>query len=136
SDSQIFALGGEFRSILNGDEKTLMLKTRLAVVFFGLAALVFSIISSDQLVLLARVSFAGTSLMAPMIFAAVLSSKPPGMEVVVLTAIGLLLFIGSLFGLVPQLLIGLRIETFILLSLALVACLSFFYRKITFGGRE
>ncbi|MCB9501557.1 MAG: sodium:solute symporter family protein [Deferribacteres bacterium] len=134
SDSQIFALGGEFRSILGGDEKKLMLQTRVAVVFFGLAALVFSILSSDQLVLLARVSFAGTSLMAPMIIAAILSSRPPGLEVVILTATGLLFFIGSLFGYLPQVLFGLRIETFILISLALLTSLSFNYRRKTAGA--
>lgn len=136
SDSQIFALGAEFRSILKGDEKKLMVKTRLAMVFFGVAALFFSILSSDQLVLLARVSFAGTSLMAPMIFAAILGSRPPGLELVVLTAAGLLLFIGSLFGLLPAVLTGLRIETFILLSLGLVAFFSMFYRRLAIGGGD
>lgn len=129
SDSQIFALGAEFRSILKGDDKKLMLGARLAMVFFGVAALVFSILSSNQLVLLARVSFAGTSLMAPMIFAAVLSLKPPGSEIVVLTFAGLLLFIGSLFGLLPSALAGLRVETFILLCLSLVALLSYFRKS-------
>ena len=129
SDSQIFALGTEFRSILNGDEKKLMLGVRLALVFFGTAALIFSILSSNQLVLLARVSFAGTSLMAPMIFAAVLSSKPPGLEIVVLTFAGLLIFIGSLFGLLPAVIVGLRVETFVLICLSLAVLVSLFYRK-------
>lgn len=129
SDSQIFALGTEFRSILKGDDKKLMLGARLAIIFFGAAALVFSILSSNQLVLLARVSFAGTSLMAPMIFAAILSSKPPGFEIVILTFVGLLLFIGSLFGLLPAVIVGLRIETFLLLCLSLVVLISLFYRR-------
>jgi len=130
SDSQIFALGTEFKSVLKGDDKKLMLGTRLALIFFGVAALVFSILSSNQLVLLARVSFAGTSLMAPMIFAAILSSKPPGFEIVVLTFAGLLIFISSLFGLLPAELAGIRIETFILLCLSFVVLISLVYRKV------
>ena len=131
SDSQIFALGAEFRSILKGDDKKLIRSARLALVFFAAAALVFSILSSNQLVLLARVSFAGTSLMAPMIFAAILSSKPPGFEIVVLTFAGLLIFIGFLFGLFPAELAGLRIETFLLLCLGIVVLVSLFYRRVT-----
>lgn len=133
SDSQIFALGAEFRSIIDRNKKKMMLRTRLAMIFFGIAALVFSILSSDQLVLLARVSFAGTSLMAPMIFAAILSKQSPGPEIVVLTATGLLIFLGSLFGFLPSVLAGIRIETFILLCLSIVAIFSLFYRKSKTG---
>jgi solute:Na+ symporter, SSS family len=129
SDSQIFALGTEFRSTQKGSDKKLMLRVRLALVFFAVAALVFSILSSNQLVLLARVSFAGTSLMAPMIFAAILSSKPPAFEIVVLTLASLLIFVASLFGLLPDVLAGLRIETFLLLCLSLVVLVLLFYRK-------
>jgi len=129
SDSQIFALGSEFRSILKGDDKKLMLGARLAMVFFGAAALVFSVLSSDQLVLLARVSFAGTSLMAPMIITAVLSKRAPGAQAIILTAAGLLIFIASLFGLLPAVVAGLRIETFLLLCLSLAICVSLYFRR-------
>jgi SSS family solute:Na+ symporter len=131
SDSQIFALGTEFRSILEGNEKKLLMGVRLALIFFGAAALVFSILSSNQLVLLARVSFAGTSLMAPMIFSAILSSRSPGIGIVILTFVGLLIFIGSLFKLLPVVLAGLQIETFLLLCLSLVVLVSLFYRRVT-----
>ena len=87
ADSQIFALGAEVRSLLSGTERAVMLRTKLAIVFFALAALVFAIFSSDQLVLLARVSFAGTALLAPLVLGAILSRHPPGVEVIVATAL-------------------------------------------------
>ena len=51
SDSQIFALGTEFRSLMSGNDRMVMIRTRIAIICFGLAALVFSILSSDELVL-------------------------------------------------------------------------------------
>ncbi|KPL16922.1 MAG: sodium:solute symporter, partial [Bacteroides sp. SM23_62] len=76
SDSQIFAMGSELRSLIAVRDKTLT-KTRVGIIFFALAALVFSLIASDRLVMLARVSFAGTALAAPMILAAILQERPP-----------------------------------------------------------
>ncbi len=100
ADSQIFALGAELRSLLVGNEKRNMLHTRLAIVCFALVALLFAILSSNELVLLARLSFAGTSLIGPLILAAVLSKKPPGKEIIWVTAAVLLIFLLSITGLI------------------------------------
>lgn len=124
SDSQIFALGSELRSMLKGKERTQMLQARAAMVFFALAALVFSVLSSDQLVLLARVSFAGTSMMAPMVLSAVFLKEKPGQELIYLTFTGLAVFILSLLNVIPDQLAGVRLDLLILLTLFVVAVIS------------
>jgi len=110
ADSQIFALGTELRSLLKGDEKKVLLWTRLAILGFGLGALVFSIVSGDQLVLLARMSFAGTALMGPMILVGIFSERSAGRSIVAVTSIALVLFLLSLARLISSQVIGLRIE--------------------------
>ena len=79
--------------------------------------MVFSILSSDELVMLARVSFAGTALMAPMIFSAILFNKKPASIIPVMTLIGLIVFIISLFGWIPDLYWNIRIDIILLVVL-------------------
>ena len=124
SDSQIFALGSELRSMLKGKERMQMLQARIAMIFFALAALLFSVLSSDQLVLLARVSFAGTAIMAPMVLSAVFLKFKPGKELVYLTFAGLATFILSLLGVIPDQVAGNRMDLFILVVLFVAALLS------------
>jgi SSS family solute:Na+ symporter len=131
SDSQIFALGSELRSMLTGKERRLMLQTRAAMIFFAIAALIFSILSSDQLVLLARVSFAGTSLMAPMVLSAVFFKKKPGKEIIVFTFLGLSIFLLSLLKVIPEIIYGIRMDLFLLSSLFLLGVISGIYRNVT-----
>lgn len=119
SDSQIFALGTEFRSLLKGRDKTVMLRTRLAIIFFGIAAMVFSILSSDELVLLARVSFAGTALLAPMIFTAIFLKKKPGVIIPVMTFTCLIIFILSLLGWIPDQIFRIRMDLLLLVFLGI-----------------
>jgi len=117
ADSQIFALGTELRSLLSNKERTALIRTRIAIVFFGLAALVFSVLSSDQLVLLARVSFAGTSLLGPMVLAGIFSKRSPGPEILIVSAIGLLIFLGSLLNLLPSNISSVRLDLLLLLTI-------------------
>ena len=118
ADSQIFALGAELRSLLGGDERVVLAFTKLAIAGFALAALTFAILSSDQLVLLATVSFAGTALLAPMILAAMLSSRPPSPLIIIGTGIALSLFLGSLAGLLPDTVASLRVDLALLVAIA------------------
>lgn len=129
ADSQIFALGTELRSLISGSEKAVMLRTKLAIAFFGFAAFAFSIVSGDQLVLLARVSFAGTAIMGPMILTAVLTARTPGREIVVATGLGLVLFIASLVELVPGMIGPIRLDLLLIGGLGLVALASTFIRQ-------
>ena len=129
ADSQIFALGTEFRSILPGDKQKALLYTRIAVMVFGIGALVFSILSSDELVLLARVSFAGTSMLAPLVLACILSRKPPGVEVIAVTALALAVFLGSLLEIIPSTLMGIRLDLLLLLAIGVFTLGSVLYRS-------
>jgi SSS family solute:Na+ symporter len=96
ADSQIFALGTELRSLLPDGTKNPMLVTRIAIMGFGLAALVFAIVSGDQFALLAKLSFKGTAMMGPMILCAILSKKTPHQSIAWLSGTALMLFIGTL----------------------------------------
>lgn len=118
ADSQIFALGAELRSLLGGDERVVLVFTKLAIAGFALAALTFAILSSDELVLLARVSFAGTALLAPLIMAAVFSSRPMSARIIVATGITLSVFLLSLAGLIPDAVGSLRMDLALLLAIA------------------
>jgi SSS family solute:Na+ symporter len=101
SDSQIFALGTELRSLLTVDDKRALAITRIFILVFGVIALVFSILSSEQLVLLARTSFAGTAMLGPLILVGILSEKRPGLLIPVCTLIALLVFVLSSAGVIP-----------------------------------
>ena len=119
SDSQIFALGGELRSLLTISDKKAIFITRIFIVFLGLLALIFSIISSDHLVLLARTSFAGTAMMGPMILVGILSSRKLSMLMPISTIIALLTYILSRIGLFSTENWILEIELILFLGLAL-----------------
>ena len=106
-----------------------MIQTKIAIVGFALTALVFAILSSDELVLLARVSFAGTALMGPLILAAVLTRSAPGQEIVVISALGLTLFILALLGVIPNNPGGVRIDLLLLTGTFGLTALSVVFRK-------
>lgn len=129
ADSQIFALGTELQSLLSGGEQAAMRKTKIAVWVFGFATLGFSIVASDQLVLLARVSFAGTSMLAPMVLSGILMHRSPGPEVIIGTGIALALFLASKLTLVPQAIFGIRMDLLLLLAMSVLAGLSYLYRR-------
>ncbi len=124
SDSQLFALGGELRSILKGDsDKQLVSYARVGILFFAVLSLILAIMSTDELVLLARTSFAGTSLLAPLIFTGVFYEKAPLLKQVlpIATVAGLALFIASLIGWLPNQIIGIRMDLTLLFALSLIA---------------
>ena len=106
-----------------------MIRTRLAIICFGVAALVFSILSSDELVLLARVSFAGTALMAPMIFAAVFSKRKPGVVIPLVTVAALVLFILSLLGWIPDQFWNIRLDLMLLVFLGVFSAVVSIYNN-------
>ena len=124
ADSQLFALGTELRSVLSVTEASSVKYTRIAVLCFGLAALIFSIIASDQLVLLARVSFAGTAMAGPMILSAVILSRPPSKIIVGASLGGLILFILSLLKVIPEHIGPVRMDLGLIAVLTLTAGLA------------
>lgn len=124
ADSQIFALGAELRSLLKGDDKKVLPIARIGIAFFAIVSLVFSLFSSDQLVLLARTSFAGTALMGPMIFTGIFSPKKASMIIPGATFVAMLLFVGSQLGVVPGIFWGVRLDLFLFVVLGAVALIS------------
>jgi len=96
---------------------------------FAIIAMIFSILASDQLVMLARVSFAGTAMLAPMILTGVLTKKTMGNEIIIATAVALVTFILSLLGVVPGDVGPIRMDLFLLVSLGLFSVVSYLLRK-------
>ena len=129
SDSQIFALGTELRSLMKGEERIVFIRTRIAMVIFGVAALIFSILSSDELVLLARVSFAGTSLMAPMVFAAIFLKYPPGKAIPIATFAGLIVFVLSQLEWIPGIILNIRMDLFLLILLFFLSAIFAYVKR-------
>ncbi|MEM1358338.1 MAG: sodium:solute symporter family protein, partial [Bacteroidota bacterium] len=121
SDSQIFALGSEFRSLLSLDDKKALKVTRIFIVIFGLLALIFSVVSSEHLVLLARTSFAGTAMMGPMILVGFFKQESLTKLMPVVTMFTLVLFILAKMGLLPAKLGVLDVEIVLFVELAMFA---------------
>ena len=122
SDSQVFALGGELRSLLSGEDSKMLKIARIGIGVFAILALTFAIYSSDQLVLLARTSFAGTAILAPMIFTGIFYPKAVKMKVLpVATLVGLFILVISLIGWLPDVVWGIRLDLILLILLALWA---------------
>ena len=119
TNAQIFALGTELRSLMKGSDRAVMRNTRIGLFLFALIALVFSTRMPDELALLARTSFTGTSMMAPVILFAVLSPKKPPLAILYFSGSALLVFLLSLFHLLPQELAGIRIDFLLYVYLAL-----------------
>ena len=129
ADSQIFALGTELRSLMHGEERAMMRRTKLAIGLFAVGAMIFAILSSDELVLLALISFRGTSMLAPMVLAAVLARGRLGGEVIGATALVLALFLGTEAGVIPTTLGPIRTDLVLLIGLALFTAGSILYRN-------
>jgi len=129
TDSQIFALGTEVRSLMKGEEKKVLKYTRYSILGFAVVALIFSILAGDQLVMLARVSFAGTAMLAPMILTGVLGKKTLGNGIIIATALAIVVFILSLLGAIPSEVGPLRIDLFLLLGLGLFSLISYMIKR-------
>lgn len=126
SDSQLFALGNEVRGILNLKDKNNLTPVRITIIFFALAALLFSVISSDQLVLLARLSFSGTALMGPLILLGLFSSKPVGQLMIYVSAMALVIYILSQLNILPQILYGFRLDLSLFVLLGFCALVNYY----------
>jgi|AntRauMFilla1563_2_1112583.scaffolds.fasta_scaffold02843_3 SSS family solute:Na+ symporter len=105
TNAQIFALGTELRSLLTRSDAFNMRATKISILLFSVIVLIFSTYMSDQLVLLARVSFTGTSMVAPVVFGAVIFKHPPK-GLLIISSVALGYFILSLLGIVPDKILG------------------------------
>ncbi len=118
TNAQLFALGAELRSMLRGSDRAVMAATRAAILAFAIIVFGFSVVMSDQLVLLARTSFTGTSMMAPMVLGAVSLRRPPRALVAISTAAMLVCFAAQL-GAVPSTIAGVRLDLLLYIVLAI-----------------
>ena len=127
SDSQLFAMGNEIRGLLGLKEDDNLRPVRLVIFFFALSALIFSLVSSDELVLLARLSFSGTALMGPMIILGIFSNRPSGIAMIILSLFALLIFILSNLGWFPKHILSLKTDLFLMIILGLAGLINYFY---------
>ena len=126
ADSQLFALESEVSPTIQTHSFRKLPSLIFAIMAFGLAVL-----SSSELVLLATVSFAGTSLLAPMILLAVLSKdgEHPPLLIPVVCGGSLLIYLESLLsGFVPQVIFGYSLELLLLTLNAIIVGFFYFLR--------
>ncbi|MEN8116697.1 MAG: sodium:solute symporter family protein [Bacteroidota bacterium] len=124
SNAQVFALGSEFRSLLTGPEKVNFRNTKIALFVFGMIVLFTSVVIGDELVLLARMSFAGTAMIAPIVLVGVFSKKKPGVEIIISSFIALVLFTLSLANVLPTEMFGVRLDVVLMAALFVISVVS------------
>ncbi len=130
TNAQIFALGSELRGLLHMDEKKVMRITKIGIFVFALIALAFSELIKDQIALLARVSFAGTALMGPMILLGILSDRKISPLIIWASFAGLVIFLFSLGGIIPGNIAGFRMDLSLFIILSFVALTSYWFGKM------
>ena len=127
ADSQLFALESEVSPTIQTHSFR-----KLPILIFAIMAFGLVVLSSSELVLLATVSFAGTSLLAPMILLAVLSrdGEHPPLLIPVICGVSLLIYLASLLsGFVPQVIFGYRLELLLLTLNAIIVGFFYFLRE-------
>lgn len=129
SDSQLFALGNELRGLLSARKTDSLKAIRIAIISFAVAALLFSLISSDQLVLLAWISFAGTAIMGPMVLLGIYAKKPQGGLMIVATALGVVAFVLSEAGILPAEIGPARMDLCLMILLSVLAIINSIVRR-------
>lgn len=119
SDSQFFALGSEINNALGRFSRKLKVSpivfVKLVILVFCIASFIVAMKSSQGIISLAVAGFMGTALMAPMVLTAILcKGRSFNSLIPVVTVISLIVFLLSLFGLVPKMIMGLRIDLILL----------------------
>jgi SSS family solute:Na+ symporter len=132
TNAQIFALGNELRSLLKGEEKKVMRITRISLFFFAAVVMVFSTLMSNELALLARVSFTGTAMMAPVVLMAVISKKKPSRGIILISFLAFIIYLLSVVGVMPDSLGALRLDLSLYLFL-IVSVLALLLLKKVIG---
>ncbi|HVX51587.1 MAG TPA: hypothetical protein VHB48_15605, partial [Chitinophagaceae bacterium] len=105
-------------------------KVKLSLVLFATVTFIAAITVSDHLALLSKTSFSGTAMMAPLVITAVLCKRKPGGEIIVFTAIALVVFLLSLAGKIPAQVAGINIELWLFGMLTVLAFVSAVLRRI------
>ncbi len=131
TDSQLFALGNE-ASIFLENNKNVQRNTKILILLFAIASLLFSIYSDTGLVQLARLSFTGTAILAPMILLSIYSKKEVKLSLLtpIMTLICLVFFVYSVFIADNFTKIkDIRVDLVIYIILTITALINYFYSK-------
>lgn len=134
ADSQLLALGTEFEGAFPKRATHTLTRTKLVILIFAILATALALVSTDQLVMLARVSFAGTAMIAPMVLAAVLKRRQPGVDIPLMALAALAVFLLSNLGVLPANVAGLRLDLATLITVTAFTLLSSFVRRRVGGG--
>ena len=124
ADSQIFSLSSEVQSgtkIISPKNK--VISHRSIFLIFAVVCFVLSLLATSEIVALARVSFAGTAILGPMIVLAIASDNKPSKLTPYVAAVCLILFLTSSFGFLPKNFEGLRLDLGLFMATTLVAIL-------------
>ena len=131
TNAQIFALGNELRSLLKGEEKRAMRITRISLFFFAAVVMVFSTLMSDELALLARVSFTGTAMMAPIVLMAVIKKGRPPRVVILISFLAFITYLLSLAAIIPDHVGALRLDLALYLFLVISVLATNLIKKLS-----
>ena len=102
ADSQLYAIGSESQSInADGDKEYSIFRTKVVIIVFALISFLLAYYSNQQIVLLARISFIGTSLLAPMIVIGLFKQEEKS-YLPLITLIALIVFLLMNFGFFPK----------------------------------
>ncbi|MEX0323793.1 MAG: sodium:solute symporter family protein [Puniceicoccaceae bacterium] len=129
ADSQLFALGTELKSNLNIKQSKQDPVIKLTIVLFAILAFALALNSTNELVLLARVSFAGTALIAPLVFFAIITKEHLGPEIPLITLLTLVLFLLANLGLLSSNFLGIRIDLTLLAFVTIASFSSYIVRR-------
>jgi SSS family solute:Na+ symporter len=130
TNAQIFALGNELRSLLSGSDRKILRMTRLSILLFAIIVMLFASVMSNELALLARVSFIGTSMMAPVVLIAVIHPEHPGTLPLYISLSAFVTIILSIFGIIPAMIGQIRLEIIIyVLFFGFIVFYTLYHRK-------
>ena len=106
--------------------------TRISLFFFAAVVMVFSTLMSNELALLARVSFTGTAMMAPVVLMAVMSKGKPSRGIILISFLAFVIYLLSVVGVMPDFVGALRLDLSLYLFL-IVSVLALLLLKKVFG---
>lgn len=119
SDSQFFALGSEINNVFEKYSKKLKIPpvifVKIVILILCIASFIVAMKSPQELISLAINGFMGTALMAPMVLVSILYKNIKFSSVIpIFTAASLIIFLMSLFGAAPNMLLGIRMDLILL----------------------
>ena len=74
-------------------------------------------------------SFAGTSMIVPIVLIGVMSKRKPGIEIIIFSAMSLLVFLLTLFNIIPSVLYHVRVDLGLYILLLTMSVVSVLVRK-------